>query len=58
MIYINGDVYNGQWKDDMRNGIGIADLTLGVCEYSTGNRYEGQWKNDLCNKQGNAIKEL
>ena len=37
----NGDVYEGEWKDDMMHGQGIYD-------YVDGRKYLGEWK---CGKQ-------
>lgn len=39
MTYLNGDVYDGQWKDGMRHGKG--KLTT-----ASGRVYEGDWVND------------
>lgn len=44
--YGAGGKYNGQWKDDVRNGRGTLKLTTGLCEYSNGDKYEGQWQDD------------
>ena len=37
MIYSNGDRYNGEWMDDIKNG-------HGEFIYSNGDRYVGEWK--------------
>ena len=37
MEYDNGRVYEGEWKDDLRNGYEI---------YANGATYEGEWKDD------------
>jgi len=40
ITYKNGIVYEGIWKDDMKNGKGkLIDLN--------GTKYEGEWKNDV-----------
>ncbi|MBT4708866.1 MAG: hypothetical protein HOB81_01240, partial [Flavobacteriaceae bacterium] len=39
----NGDVYEGEWKNDLKQG-------YGKYSYANGDIYEGEWKNDL--KQG------
>jgi hypothetical protein len=39
MTFANGDKYEGEWKDDKRNGQGIFTS-------NDGNVYEGTWKND------------
>ncbi len=36
--YLNGDVYEGEWKDGLRNGKGIYTT-------ANGKKYEGEWKN-------------
>jgi len=38
--HADGDVYEGEWKDDKANGYGIY-------VHVNGARYEGNWKNDL-----------
>ncbi|MFM2112665.1 MAG: hypothetical protein RLZZ271_1325 [Pseudomonadota bacterium] len=42
--YPNGDVYEGQWVDGLRNGGGRLIFGPGSSWY--GDRYEGQWKDD------------
>jgi hypothetical protein len=39
MIYINGDVYEGNWADNLREG-------KGKMIYANGDIYEGNWLND------------
>ena len=39
MEYDNGRVYEGEWKDDLRNGNGYEIYANGVI-------YEGEWKDD------------
>ena len=34
--YLNGSVYDGDWKGEMKDG-------WGVFTYDTGDRYEGAW---------------
>jgi hypothetical protein len=36
-VYLNGDVYNGEWKDEVRQGKGIYVWVIG-------DRYEGEWE--------------
>ena len=43
--YTNGNVYDGQWEDDMRNG-------KGEYRYKNGNRYVGDWKDNVKNGVG------
>lgn len=38
--FANGDVYNGDWVNNRRNG-------RGRCEYHTGEVYDGEWKDDV-----------
>lgn len=38
-IYENGEQYEGEFKDDKRNGQGILI-------FIDGDRYEGEWKNN------------
>jgi hypothetical protein len=45
MAYQNGDIYEGEWKNDLREG-------KGKNIYANGNVYEGEWKNDLRNGIG------
>lgn len=39
MTHANGDIYQGEWKDDKANGVGTFVDTNGA-------RYVGQWSND------------
>lgn len=43
--YRNGEIYEGRWKSDMRDG-------KGVHYYSDGDVYEGAWSNDKREGQG------
>ena len=43
--FSDGDKYEGEWKNDKREGYGIY--------YSDRDKYEGEWKNDL--KDGYGI---
>lgn len=38
--FANGDVYTGEWVNNVRHG-------LGRCEYHTGEAYDGEWKADV-----------
>ena len=42
---INGDKYNGDWKDGKKDG-------KGEFEDSNGNKYNGDWKDDAKNGKG------
>jgi ankyrin repeat protein len=44
-FYENGDVYDGEWKDDMKEGNGIMI-------YANRDVYKGEWGDDV--KQGNG----
>ncbi len=44
-MHVDGDVYEGDWSNDMANG-------KGVYMHSGGARYEGEWKDDLQNGNG------
>ncbi len=46
MEYENGDKYEGEWKNDFKEG-------KGKMIYNNGEKYEGEWKNDL--KEGKGI---
>jgi len=44
--YANNDKFEGNWVDDMPNGLGIASSnTIGKYIYSNKDVYEGEWKN-------------
>ena len=44
----NGDIYEGEFRDDFFDGFGIY-------EFNGGERYEGEWKNGLQNGKGKFI---
>ncbi|MBQ7226600.1 MAG: AAA family ATPase [Clostridia bacterium] len=49
MVYANGDIYEGEWVDDVRSGQG----TLTRKKYLSQNYcYTGEWKNDMQNGKG------
>jgi len=51
--YANGDKYQGQYKDDKRDGKGNSyRLHLGIHYYSNGSKYSGNWKEDKINGHG------
>lgn len=53
LVYKNGDVYEGQFKDDKRDGEGkIQANSLGVMIYKNGEKYDGQWSDDKKGPQG------
>ena len=45
MVKANGDVYEGDFKNNKFDGRGIERL-------KNGQRYEGKWKNNLKNGKG------
>ena len=45
IYYKNGDIYEGEFKNDMFNGIGIY-------HFKNGDRYEGEFKDGMCNGIG------
>ena len=45
MYYEDGSVYEGEWLNGQRNG-------LGMIRFQNENRYEGTWKNDLKHGDG------
>lgn len=68
MKYINGDVYNGEWKNNLRHGVGeykMSDFDIyngmwknnlkhgqGTYTYASGTVFEGEWCNDMKHGQG------
>lgn len=47
MKYNNGEVYDGRWIEDKREGKGNFSLkSAGVMNYEDGTKYDGEWKND------------
>jgi len=57
MTYPNGEVYDGQWVDDKREGKGNFIVNIqGVINSEDGTKYEGEWKNDK--KQEVEVQEV
>ena len=47
MIYSNGAKYEGQWRNDKKNGKGIFTSSHYFnCKYKVGMKYEGEFKDD------------
>jgi len=46
MIYNTGNVYQGLWENNQKNGFGILKDNKGVVIY------EGTWKNDVYHGRG------
>ena len=44
MKYFDGTIYDGEWRDDKRNGKGIM-------KDSEGKKYSGEWINDRKKKE-------
>ena len=51
MKYINEDNYNGEWKNNKREGVGILKCNDGII-------YEGNWVNDKKEGLGNILNIL
>jgi len=47
-LHADGDVFEGQWKDDKANG-------PGVYKHVNGAKYEGEWRDDLQHGSGTEI---
>ena len=43
--YANGDKYDGEWKDNKKDGKGILSC-------ANGDKYDGNWANDKRNGEG------
>ena len=50
MEYENGDKYEGEFKNNLKEGKGIMN-------YNNGDIYDGEWKNDLRDGKGKMIYE-
>merc|ERR1719424_2381538 len=58
--YADGNVYDGEWKADKKEGLGVFRLASaageregrGVVRYASGNVYEGEWKAGLPEGRG------
>jgi len=45
LFYVDGDRYEGEWKDGRMHG-------KGAYHYSNGDKYEGEWKEDKRHGKG------
>ncbi len=54
MTYYDGRRYEGDYKNNKRNGYGVMIYQDGG-KYSEGSRYEGNWVDDKRNGQGVMI---
>ena len=51
--YMNGDRYNGNWKNGKRDGKGKQNNNIiGILYYSNKERYEGEFINDIIEGRG------
>lgn len=51
--YVNGNKYDGEWKEDKICGKGKENCkNLGILYYNTGDRYEGEWQDNKKNGRG------
>lgn len=50
-MYFDDGVYEGNWKDNKRNGQGIM-------RYSNGAIYMGEWRNDKFHGHGALLKGI
>lgn len=49
----DGDVYDGEWKDDKKCGNGMRSLScVGTMTYNDRGKYEGEWKRDKRDGKG------
>jgi len=44
--YVNGNFYQGEWRDDKKDGRGVYSYN------TTGEKYEGEWKTGERNGRG------
>jgi hypothetical protein len=51
MQYENNDKYNGEWKEDKKQG-------QGVCQYADGDKYEGGWEDNKRSGEGISLAEV
>lgn len=53
-LFFDGDKYEGQWEDDLKNGQGIFVLSyfLGIMLFKSGAKYQGYWKDDVKSGHG------
>src|SRR5689334_13036979 len=49
MVYINGERYDGDWKNNRKDGKGIMI-------FLNGDKYDGEWKNDKMHGVGSYFK--
>lgn len=45
--YLNGNTFEGEWREDRKEGRGVYTYT------TTGEKYEGEWRNGERNGKGN-----
>ena len=49
---IDNGKYDGDWKNDMKNGKGKFAIVLGIMHYPNGDYWDGDWKNDVRGTKG------
>jgi len=53
MTYHNGDRYEGEWLNDLKNGEGkVFCLCIGIMSYNNGDEYNGHWKDNKKDGRG------
>jgi len=53
MKYADGQEYEGEFRNDSKNGKGTITTIIGTFTYSNGDEYKGEWKNDKKEGRGN-----
>lgn len=53
MYYGNGDKHEGEWRDDLKNGKGTSQASVGFAYYRNGDKYEGEWQDGKIVGKGN-----
>ena len=54
ITYTNGDIYDGESRNGLKNGYGIIYYNLkGILQYRNGDVYDGDWEEDK--KTGKGI---
>lgn len=56
MIYANEDKYDGEWKNDERNGKGSYHIkVIGALIHANGDKFTGQWENNKKEGEGTYV---
>ena len=48
-------MYNGEWRNDKKNGKGKSEFYIGTYCYSNGDKYNGQYFEDKRNGKGSLL---